>query len=789
MAEKNNTTPQETESGITKKMAEIIIASETSSRRFEAFCADLFSDVDGSEYVMTSRTWDLGRDAVDDSVRSGKRPPILMCSLRRNVAAKAKADITRVLEKVSPQTIRFCSNQRLSDAAEHEIEGQIRNICQTAKTVRVTGVDKIVQHSVRYPAHLRRWYVGELADLKLSLSVDEDTFEDVKISGMRIALTTQLHDDAIELRDDICENLILSALANGNEQSLPLIAKWVSDGLHLPRNVHPEYLHRALGTLGELRRITRVRQSYRITPDGVDELNRKTLEGSENLFEGKRLIRELMGNLSGEELTPQEVSQIWNTVQDAVANMFMANGIQIIDAIASMAGGESAIADHPDLYGLLRKIGDQISALEIRGVRASQIGQAFVDMFKEQDSGGFRWLTRLCAVYVGVCSLGLEPTAQQQVLERLREIELLLDTDVVLSFVCEGEPNHEVIQNVVRLWRRIGGNIYASESVLSEAAHHAWISRQDYLNTWRSMYNMSDFDAGHLIQNAFVRGFRAVNKAAGKYNPKLWDIYISQFRGQAPDDYAPLVAVLGDDGIQPISEEICESALADEAAKRVLALKLGDQVSPESDDVPKKLKDKSKRDGVLVALLDAHRTAMKQLNRTAVIISSSPVLRSSCESYRSRLGRPDPVMPIGAVGYLLAMAPGVRMGLGALRGILFDTGFAKRVGLLEELALRIVHQTEQYRVPWSKRGALGRQMRNQITELAIQKGSTREQVQEQLLHPTNDLAREELTQAVAAAVDKISLSSIERRLLDDNARLRQELDQLRRRFSNNTAKG
>jgi hypothetical protein len=92
----------------------------------------------------------------------------------------------------------------------------------------------------------------------------------------------------------------------------------------------------------------------------------------------------------------------------------------------------------------------------------------------------FEWCTDLCACYVTICSLGLDPAAQQAILARLRNIDLILDTDIVLSYLSEGENDHEAIETIVKGWRRIGGQIYVTLPVLEEVSHHAAISKNDF---------------------------------------------------------------------------------------------------------------------------------------------------------------------------------------------------------------------------------------------------------------------------------------------------------------------
>jgi hypothetical protein len=46
----------------TDKMAEDVLSGEIYAPRFEKLCSELFSLVDGIQYVTTSQSWDLGRD-------------------------------------------------------------------------------------------------------------------------------------------------------------------------------------------------------------------------------------------------------------------------------------------------------------------------------------------------------------------------------------------------------------------------------------------------------------------------------------------------------------------------------------------------------------------------------------------------------------------------------------------------------------------------------------------------------------------------------------------------------
>src|SRR4051794_4142913 len=80
---------------VSESMIHRILSEEASSTRFEDLCVELFTSVDGIEYVRTSRSWDLGQDGRASSPRTNDAPSIC-CSLTSNLNAKAKSDLERI---------------------------------------------------------------------------------------------------------------------------------------------------------------------------------------------------------------------------------------------------------------------------------------------------------------------------------------------------------------------------------------------------------------------------------------------------------------------------------------------------------------------------------------------------------------------------------------------------------------------------------------------------------------------------------------------------------------------
>ncbi len=773
-----------TSPAFTQIMADSILAAEVHATRFEDFCIDLFREVDGIEYVGTSRTYDLGADGRSVDRAGCESAPFILCSLRRDVAGKFLADLQVLSQHQQPKEVLACSNQPLSDYAERQIRVGLLQSCPTLNNARVLGVDKLAQLCMRYPTAFASHYHAELAAVKDVLAMPDDNLERIEITGMRIALTTQLGSSCQELRDDLIHNLVLSALAGGNPLPPSLIAKHVSDCLHLHRIIQHEWLTEPLVALAKLDQVTRTTDGkYVITDGGRRELTSRTKRGVDSAMEGQQFVRQTIEDLTGETLAPPEFARLWATFQQGIADMFMTHGLRVVEAVLSVVENKSPLSDFPDIHSCLLRLAKQVGESGFVGQRKGVIEQAVRDLFHESHSYAFDWLAGLCSVYASVCLLGLEPAAQQQVEARLREIDLLIDTDVILSLLSEGEPTHESVDNVVRLWQRVGGRMFAPDSVLKEAAYHAWISTSDYEGVWKLLPKMNEQDGMRLIDNAFVRGFFRV--ARGQYYPRKWSQYISVYKGASEYDYSKLVELLAEYGVSPLMEDIIDPSFAACVGERLLQGRAtSERVTPRE---AQRINGKAQRDGRIVALLHALREQKTRAARgTAVLVSSSTLLRSACQTFRPRLGETEAVVPLAAVAYLLSLVPGVKIALSSLTRVLFDTRFAEHIAPLERLAFRIMKASDEYpyALHWSKRGVLKREIRNQIAKLAAARGQPAHEIEDAVVSPVDQADTPVFAEAVAEALDTVVASESEKELealRRENLQLRAQLEAQQKR--------
>ena len=748
----------------TTNMVRNILSMERSPGRFEAFCCDLFSKVDSCQYVSTSWNYDQGRDGRGASLQSSGHPPVLAVSLRKDPKGKAEEDAKKIGSKsFPPKIIRVCvleeGDKDVTEATLDKIKEIFYDNIDNVETVMADGILQISELAVQHSECFERHYLSELENLKRALAVDSTDSGKVEITGMRIALTTQFSDDATELRRDLLRNVVLSVLSS-EELGIGLICKNVSDSLKLPKVVSPAYLSPIIDELDQLGFIFENSAVYRLTVQGKQEIERRTDEGAENLVSGQQLIRDTIYELTGDDIGPKEFSKVWRIVQDEIANMFLTNGIYVIQSIESIITNESRITDQNDFHEAIKSLAQKISGLGIWGNRSRDIQQAIKDLFNENDSDAYKWLAQLGTIYVSLCSLGLEPAAQRQIKERLRDIDLLLDTDVVLSFLSQGESHHEAINHIVKTWQNISGNIWVASCVLEEAAYHAWISQREYEELWRDLRKYDNKASLRLINNVFVRGFRV---ESSKHAPQFWGWYISNYRGKSSYDYSKIENLLKDSYIFKIDVQDIDEDLAQRVTNCLIGMtgRKGDEL--EAEEI-----DKFRRDGLLVSTLSKCRT-----NRNALIVSSSTRLCGACKSEKERLGSVEPVASISAIAYLLTLIPGVNMNMGTLKGLLFNPTYARKIRGIDTMALRMIQASEEYMMPFSRRSTLHRKLTDKIYETATQLGEKPAKIAEEFERGTLD--KESTTHIISEAIDNLVLSKSGKKIVS----LEQEIKRLK----------
>ena len=299
----------------TESMAVQILSAELYPTRLENVCIDLFTEIDGEDYLPTSASYDLGRDGRS---RSGA---FIACGTSDNAMGKATSDVDRILENARVSHLHFCSIQRISEQEIERIRGAIREKCPDAEAIEVHGVKQLATLFHRHPAAFLTHYRGELENLRTLLltSSDDEYVEDTL--GMRLALTTQLNEDGAALKRSVLKNLILLSLASGTTQHVSGLARRVSESLHLPHPINTSFLEPEVNTLRHEGLIEAVGEAHKITDAGLEEIKKGAEEGTKRLLEARKLFHEALDTLADANLSLDEFNRVWNVIQDGLASL------------------------------------------------------------------------------------------------------------------------------------------------------------------------------------------------------------------------------------------------------------------------------------------------------------------------------------------------------------------------------------------------------------------------------------------------------------------------------------
>jgi hypothetical protein len=189
-----------------------------------------------------------------------------------------------------------------------------------------------------------------------------------------------------------------------------------------------------------------------------------------------------------------------------------------------------------------------------------------------------------------------------------------------------------------------------------------------------------------------------------------------------------------------------------------------------------RMKDKCRRDGILFGIVLKARDISRQagIRGSTIIWSSSRLLKEVDEIFRSELGHPDAVVSTAALGCLLTLTPGVQMGLGTLRGVLFDSGLAARLTPLQRYAYRLISASEQFDLPWSKRVTLQKELGERLLADARARGEPLQEIRKRVLKSDNP------EYSVKILVDTLDEMAVTPKIGKELAKARQEVKRLER---------
>ena len=580
---------------------------------------------------------------------------------------------------------------------------------------------------------------------------------------------------------------LLEALSDEEERTLAVCSKVLSEHLHLGHVISDAavlpHLQRLLR--GDL--VSQTGLTYKITSIGLERVKQERLRAAERFLEGRIAIRSAIEQSIGEKLSEDDYRRIWNVFESRIASYFHARGTQMVAEISALLEKGATNSQKPQVKSPLFFIDELATAVgntSTHQQRRSELHTAVTDLFTDRTSGGTEWLVRVCASYVALCALGLEHASSAALTKLFARTALVLDSDVALSLLGEGEPEHQSVSTIVSKWTRVGGKVLIAEPVLEEVAYHASIADNDFRQVLHLLPGTAT-DRLRIIENVFVRSF-AEHLANGQASLSHWRRFISQFLGRSPYDWTHVLSHLkAEYSVEKLPVQSSEFFGLESNVRAFLTREA------ESQGLTGKIvRDKAARDGRLYAAMVSYQRAIKATDpgATCLLVSSAHrLMRAEQEFHES--GEQEFVVQISTVLGLLSLLPQVSLGLSAMRAFLFEDrrpGFSSD---LERTILRIVHSSRAVSLPWAKRGVLMRELRDSLISDAKRQGiQVRSDANAYALErlALSDVNRDRTIELLSEALDKVAVqTSIE----DENSRLKKENEQLKRLLETRRIKG
>jgi hypothetical protein len=703
---------------------EAIIKGETNDSRFEKFCGALLQKSEGITIVPTSTTWDKGRDGVSIRSALGKtHAEVLCCTIEKDIDAKVNKDAKRLAMGTIPGHVYYCYSLNLSEHRIDTLSADFRSQMPSGCGITFLDSTKLSAISASFPDLFRQWYPGEVSSAEAALQAFRVGQQTTETRGLRLALLSFTSSEAKDLRLQITKRAVLDVLGVCGGCTAAVIAEKLSSGLGLPSPIRESYVHSILQTT-TLQNLTMAKNGkWELTESGAKEAKSVPPEAAQEVLAGRRIVREALERLIGKRIVDSQYDLIWSSLLDFFSEYFYSSGLAIISAVRAALGENSSnTREMASLEKLIeegaKKVGAHISTPELR----AEIEQAIKDVFTERTGAAFDWLSRLCERFVALCALGLESTSSDEIRGILTRNNLVLDTDIVLTSLCESEPDHNAARELITRFREVGGKIALSSSVLEEVAYHAWIADREFKESIPLFGKLGPDDLRRYIRNTFVRAFFLYgwNDTA---KTDQWDLYINQFKGITEHDYSKLVSVLQPSLLaERLPDLIDESLKSDVTAymKESSAKYRGLPLSRLGQDEI----GKAETDGKVIGSIGATRENLRQRGShdTIVLLTSSPRLRRAGQQFKTRLGAPEAVISPAALSYLLSLIPGVNLGLSTLRRALFEFRDSGRLPDVQRLALKVLKSTGVYDVAWATRGTLRDHLHSELRSEANKAG-------------------------------------------------------------------
>ncbi len=715
----------------------------------------------------------MGRDGVG----AGSARGIYVCSsLRDDVDSKALADIQRLISTTkNPTKIYFCSSHPISEHRINKIiealSREIDDVCE----ILCIGCIQIAEIGIRKPSPIHKLYGAEIRDCYRTIKADPD--DDADIKGLRLALLAATGDDSLVIRREVYQIAITDVLIDRVKRTAATLCLHLSENLRLATRIAIEAVNPHLETLIDQKVISLDNGLYCITEEGFRDREEKEAKATTRLLVGRTMIRDELQKSIGGQISDQHFDRIWTIFESKISQYFTQKGELLVSEISALTEPASALevperdaAKATTPLSFLGDLAEAVAGTSSNEDQRVELDTAVRDLFVDRSGPAAEWLVRLSAAYIAACALGLEHTCSGAISRLLSRTELVLDTDVALSTICEGEPESAGANAIVSKWVKNGGSVFVSAQVLEEVAYHASIAQRDF-DEVRNLLPGSEADRLHLISNAFVRTFAGL-VAKSQASIGHWSGFISQFRGVDNRDSTRVFGYLNSEySIKMLPPRSTEEAALERSVRAYLI-----ETAEADGNSGFNAQDKATRDAQLYAAIVRRVKLLRsqQPGATCLLVSSSRRLQKADRKF-GQTGEVHLVVTMATMLHLLSLLPNVSLGLSAMKAFLFDDRRTRFSSELERTLLRVVKSSREVMLPYAKRGLLMRSVRDGL--IADGKPKTplntleRDSLKPDKISRTIEILGQSLDKVVVTTKTEMELALANKRIEELEARL------------------
>lgn len=751
--------------------ARTIIENEENTLRFEEFCNRIVSRMIGRPVLGTAPARDLGVDgrAVQLDALSGEL--LVAASTRKDALAKMAEDAARLRETHPQGATFFCTSMRLTETQKSAARKKLAGILGRTSGVNVLSQDELADLAIRYAGPLDELYVADLQELRIRLA--EVLSESGGTAQLQIAhiLTSS---EGFSNRDLIAELLVTEIVAR-RASTVNEVCAGLQVLLRMPGAFQRYVVEAALGRLDQRGSMNlRHDRRYELTQVGRnDRLARLDRTEAEEKARKERFAAEVVSHL-GYAVAPDQQDRLWHHLMQEMSVLLAQVGARFVAVI-------EAARESSDLNEVRALASDSVRTAcraAVAGIKdprvRSETEEALYQSLLESPSIAQEWLEDTIAAWLAACQLGLVPEISQELRPAIQKMVLALDTDVVLSLLCEAEPDNGALSQLLTQWASIGGRTLIAREVLGEVAHHAWIARAEF-HEIASILKTLRYNPGlarQIARNAFVRSFWASGRSVS--TPEF-DRYIRSYAGSSGGDTGSVQATLdrltvGQRLPVPTVPAMSPFLFLEPKIKRVLARAA--RFAPHDQSGGAIAQDKMDRDAAAIVKYAAVAHSSDSSITSLLLLSSSKRLRLAVR--RGAANTRIVVAPTSTLGLLLAAVFAQQINPRSIAQLLIAEGAREQVGYVRnELTRMLARANLLAMLPRARIVSLEREVEMGVLDYAKRSSRSPQLVRKEVLTASN---KDVALQVLSGALRKTALGAETDRLIRAQA---DEIERLR----------